>query len=1090
MATTAKIKGLTIELGADSTGIVKSMKDIEASSKNTNKELRGINALLKLDPSNVDLLKQKQDLLKKSIVETEEKLKVLQKAQNDFNKGDLDLTEEEYRDLQREIVATEVKLKKLSEENKVFANSHSVALQSASAKTEEFGNKTVELGNKFKGMSMVAGTALAASTAAAISFEDAFTGVLKTVDGTEEQFAKIEQGILDLSQATASSAVEIAAVAESAGQLGIATENILEFTEVMVKLGDTTNLSSEEAASSLAKFANITKMSANDYSNLGSVIVALGNNFATTEADIVAMATRLAATGELTGLTEPQIMGLATTLSSLGIEAEAGGTAMSKLLKEIQLAVELGGDGLLQFAKVANMTGEEFTKAFKEDATVALTAFVSGLNDTERNGKSAIAILNDMGLTEVRLSNAILSMSSNSNLMTKAVQTSNEAWKDNTALTKEAELRYGTTQSKLKQFQASTVELGITLGKVLLPLLTSLVNGLKGLMNWLSSLDPRISTLIVGLLATATAVAPLIILIGKLSLGISSILDLMAKASSFNAVTLTNPWILGITGVIAVTGLLVAAMGNINSEHRNTINAIQEETDARMKLVEQQQKNAESIVQEYAGYESLKKELDSYIDQNGQIKAGYEERARVILNELNKALGTEITLTDIAKNGYKDLGNEVDILIGKKKAMALLDTRTEAYEQAMSKRQAAIKETTRLEKEYSDTKLVNDKKIEELEKQIASTSNGLSESKKAGLRNEVTALQLATSDKKIEYDKQKKELQELELTISTYSTAERLVAENTAESIKKANEVLTASYVEGTKTIRFTLEEQVANARTHSYSLVEIWKKTGDENDLQNAKNAVNTERALVESLANQLGTVIAWQDPITQEWINLGNAQVAAVTVGEAMHIAGANNIKSIADGLLKNNGLVKIESDKIGQTIKAGATVDSWTIGSQTNSGIASGIRGSMGILGSAISEVTNYMIGSYKRGLEIKSPSRVFRRESRFVSKGAALGVLDGEDEAVKSVERLSKNMEDAFSVDLMTNASLKTSSFGRQQKIVLPDVKINDSSTVEKLDKLISIMSQMDIRLEDGTLVGKLLPKIDEGLAIRKMIAERG
>ena len=165
----------------------------------------------------------------------------------------------------------------------------------------------------------------------------------------------------------------------------------------MIDLGESTNLSSTEAASALAKFANATKMSASIYSNLGSVIVALGNNFATTESDIVSMSTRLAASGELAGLSQPQIMALATAMSSVGIEAEAGGSAMAKLLKQIHLAAELGGEKLNQFASVAGMTSSQFKQAFETDAVGALSAFIGGLNDTERNGKSAIAILDEMG---------------------------------------------------------------------------------------------------------------------------------------------------------------------------------------------------------------------------------------------------------------------------------------------------------------------------------------------------------------------------------------------------------------------------------------------------------------------------------------------------------------------------------------------------------------------------------------------------------------------------------------------------------------------------------------------------------------------
>ena len=128
---------------------------------------------------------------------------------------------------------------------------------------------------------------------------------------------------------------------EIAGQLGIATESLTEFTETMINLGVATNLSAEEAATNLAKFANIVNMAdygtdgISNWERLGSVVVDLGNNFATTEADIVEMATRLASTGSLVGLTESQIMALATAMSSVGIQAESGGSTMAKLLKKM-----------------------------------------------------------------------------------------------------------------------------------------------------------------------------------------------------------------------------------------------------------------------------------------------------------------------------------------------------------------------------------------------------------------------------------------------------------------------------------------------------------------------------------------------------------------------------------------------------------------------------------------------------------------------------------------------------------------------------------------------------------------------------------
>lgn len=292
-------------------------------------------------------------------------------------------------------------------------------------------------------------------------FESAFAGVKKTVEGTEAQFEALRQGILDMSERMPESAADIASVAEAAGQLGIATDNILDFTETMTMLGTATNLTANEAATALARFANITQMSPDNFDKLGATIVALGNNFATTESEIVAMATRIASTGEIVGLSETEIMALAATLSSLGIEAEVGGSTISKVMKDIEVAVKTGNGNLENYASVANMTVESFSKLWESSPVEALDAFVAGLNDVERNGASAIEILDDMDIKEIRMSNSLLALSTSNGLMTKAINLANTAWEENTALTNEASQRYETLDSKLTMLKSSAQNLGI-----------------------------------------------------------------------------------------------------------------------------------------------------------------------------------------------------------------------------------------------------------------------------------------------------------------------------------------------------------------------------------------------------------------------------------------------------------------------------------------------------------------------------------------------------------------------------------------------------------------------------------------------------
>lgn len=347
------IKGIIVEIGGDVSGLQKALKSVYSETGKLQRELQTINSSLKFNPKNTTLLSQKQQVLQENIKETTKKLQDLKTAEEDFKYVGGDLSSSKYRALQREIIETENKLKQLKLEASNWTQA-SKKLDEVSQKFKKMGANLTKVGRSLTTSVTLPIVAIGTtSVKSAVEFESAFAGVEKTVDGTTEQMNTLRDGIRQMAKEIPASTTEISGVAEAAGQLGIQTDDILSFTRVMIDLGNSTNLSATEAASSLAKFANVTKMSSKDYDKLGSTIVALGNNFATTEKDIVEMATRLAATGELAGLSEPQILALSTAMSSVGIEAEAGGSAMSKLLKKIQVSVETGDKSLTKFAKVA-----------------------------------------------------------------------------------------------------------------------------------------------------------------------------------------------------------------------------------------------------------------------------------------------------------------------------------------------------------------------------------------------------------------------------------------------------------------------------------------------------------------------------------------------------------------------------------------------------------------------------------------------------------------------------------------------------------------------------------------------------------------
>lgn len=329
------------------------------------------------------------------------------------------------------------------------------------------------------------------------NFDSAFTGVKKTVDGSAADFKVLEKGILDMSKRLPIAAVEIAKVAETAGQMGIKTPDILKFTEVMAMLGQTTNLSADVAAETLGKFATVTNLATEDFGRLGATLVDLGNNFNGTEAEIAAMAANLAGAGSIVGLSQAQILGFANSLVSVGIEAEKGGTAFSKVFREIQVATEMGGQSLDSFAGIAGKSGAEFTRIFRDDAGEAITLFLEGFGNIKEVGGSAIQTLDAIGLSEIRVSDTMLRTANAQGLVRKSITAANEAWQKQEALLKEMAVRNGSLEAQMTLMGNSFDVLKISIGKELAPQVLVLSEAMKYLSEVFDELPSPIKKFII-----------------------------------------------------------------------------------------------------------------------------------------------------------------------------------------------------------------------------------------------------------------------------------------------------------------------------------------------------------------------------------------------------------------------------------------------------------------------------------------------------------------------------------------------------------------------------------------------------------------
>lgn len=399
------------------------------------------------------------------------------------------------------------------------------AYQSLASQLKDTGKGIKEVGESIDTITkpiQYASTALAAGGVAsakfAIDFEDSFAGVKKTVDATPEQLAKIKQGIIDLSTtgidgrgAIPQTATELNELAAAGGQLGISQENIVDFTEVMAQMGSATNLVGEEGAATLARFMNVMGTSQGEIRNIGSAIVDLGNHSATTESEIAEMALRMGKYGSSVRMSAADVLGYSAALSSLGIEAQMGGSAIGRTWLSIDTAVASGGEGLTKFAKYSGKSAEEFKEQWNTDSSGAFNGLLKGLQSAE----NLTVALDDLGINNTQDIQAMMALVNGYDLVTESVNRSNTAYKENTALQEEFNAKNETTASKLANTKNNIIEAARSIGETMLPSIQDASTTVADFAKGLSQMSDEQKRAVVNTGATVIAIGA----ISKVSAG-------------------------------------------------------------------------------------------------------------------------------------------------------------------------------------------------------------------------------------------------------------------------------------------------------------------------------------------------------------------------------------------------------------------------------------------------------------------------------------------------------------------------------------------------------------------------------------------
>lgn len=367
---------------------------------------------------------------------------------------------------------------------------------SQTAQANDMAWNTVANGMVASGTAVVG--ALALSTKAAIDWESAWAGVTKTVDGSPEQMAQLEGELRNLARTLPSTHTEIAAVAEAAGQLGVARQDVSGFTKTMIDLGESTNLTAEDAATNIAQISNVMgtmeREGSKGVERFGSALVALGNDGASTESEILSMAQRIAGAGATIGASEADVLALSNTLASMGVKAELGGGVTTRVLLKMRTAVDEGGESLDSFAKVAGLSADEFATKFREAPVEALDLVSKGIHKVNEAGGNVSATLKDMGIKGTEETQVMLALANSGDLLSDSLNLGATAWEENTALVAEATKRYETAESKVKIAWNNIKDAGIDAGAVLLPAVANIAEVVSTVAGAFSDLPDPVKT--------------------------------------------------------------------------------------------------------------------------------------------------------------------------------------------------------------------------------------------------------------------------------------------------------------------------------------------------------------------------------------------------------------------------------------------------------------------------------------------------------------------------------------------------------------------------------------------------------------------
>lgn len=1075
------IKGITVALGGDTTKLQKSFKDLDGKSRSLQKELTLVNKELKFDPKNSTLLAAKQEVLSEKVETTRQKLKLLNDMQAEVEKQAKagTLGADKYRQYQTEVESTKNILANLEKQLKttgdefaeVQRKSGAVTFKNAEDKVEHFkgkvkdmtdsslkhmdelskgfdkaGDNLERIGSVLNKGSAAAGAALVSSTKFAMDFEDAMAKVSTIADENEVSMDRLRQQILDLSNDTGIAATDIAENVYNAISAGQKTGDAVSFVGKSLALSKAGFADTGAALDVLTTIMNAYGMSAKEVGEISDMLIQTQNLGKVTVGELASSMGKVIPTANSYGVQLDQLAAAYSITTAKGIAAAESTTYINSMLNE------LGKSGTKSSDALKELTGKSFKEMMDEGASLSDVLAVLQ-EEADKNNKS----LGDMFGSAEAAKAATTLLGDSAKVFNDRLLEMN----DSTGATDTAMGKLKTTSSQTKKIVNELKNAGIELGdeviKQAAPLLKDVMGGVKDVTTWLKKLTPEQKKVLTRTIEIIAVAGPVVTIIGKINKGIGNAVGLIPKAVKtiqsmtsatksaetaqigLNAAQSASP----VGALITLLGLLAAAITTyymttdeatmraafLTEEEDKLYRRIDENIEKWNELKATREEASKEIEGQYGYYEGLSDRLKEITDKSGEIKSGYEEEARTIVNVLNDAFGKEYEITGNVIQNYQQMQEEIDKLIQLQKAQAQQEAYSESYKEAISNRTQAWQDVQDAEKSITE----KDNKLRELREKYnrittgkwVQTSTGRQwvrdtqkEQEKAGVLADIK-YEEGQRENAVEKFKEYQQtyLESLNL-IQNYEGVVSAIASKDSDAISEALTRMTSDFV----TADNATQEMLENQHEKIGDALAAVSKAYDEKAPGVTKSMLDNYRYLFSASQQEM-----------QRFRE--KTQEAAESTTKAIEDETPNTKKAgemLAEAPTIPMKELPLKSGNLGKDFVQGF-INSLKDGTMLTN------------LWNAAKGIGSTALNAVKSFLGIASPSKEAAKLGRFTAEGFALGLEKETRNAVKSASNLAAEAQNELSNINLQNAFSSLSALKNSRLSDVVTRTINNSTT---------------------------------------------